>query len=115
MLLFSAVEDKDYEEMIACLCKRVQADVYIVTQITDSRAAGLDRLCETFRKYTEQPVLMFETLETAWNYLLENQGGRSIYCLGSLYLAGMIEELIQERGSLGCWIMKKKVIRFFGF
>lgn len=50
---------------------------------------------------------MFETLETAWNYLLENQGGRSIYCLGSLYLAGMIEELIQERGSLGCWIMKK--------
>ena len=107
MLLFSAVEDKDYEEMIACLCKRVEADVYVVTQITDSRAAGSDRLCETFRKYTEQPVLMFETLETAWNYLLENQGGRSIYCLGSLYLAGMIEELIQERGTLGCWIMKK--------
>ena len=97
MLLFSAVEDKDYEEMIACLCKRVEADVYVVTQISDSRAAGLDRLCETFRKYTKQPVLMFETLEAAWNYLLENQGGRSIYCLGSLYLAGMIEELIQER------------------
>lgn len=97
MILFSAVEDKEYEEMIACLCKRTEADVYIVTQIADGRAAGLDKLSDTFRKYTKQPVLVFETLEKAWDYLTENQKGRTVYCLGSLYLAGMIEELIQER------------------
>ena len=97
MILFSAVEDKEYEEMIACLCKRAEADVYIVTQIADGRAAGLDKLSDTFRKYTKQPVLVFETLEKAWDYLTENQKGRTVYCLGSLYLAGMIEELIQER------------------
>ncbi len=97
MILFSAVEDKNYEEMIACLCKRVEADVYIVTRISDGRAAGEDKLCHTFRKYTKQPVLVFDTLEEAWEYLSENQKGRTVYCLGSLYLAGMIEELVQER------------------
>ena len=37
LILFSAVQDKDYEEMIACLCRNVKADGYVVTHIEDKR------------------------------------------------------------------------------
>ena len=38
ILLFSAVQDKDYEQMIAYLCRQVDAEIYLVTQIQDKRA-----------------------------------------------------------------------------
>lgn len=96
IILFSAVQDKDYEQMIACLCNRVNADLYLVTQITDKRAEDTKKLAEIFRRYTKKPVLEKSTLEDAWNYLAEYREGRTVYCLGSLYLAGMIKAFIKE-------------------
>ena len=60
LILFSAVQDKDYEEMIACLCRNVQADCYLVTHIEDKRAEAAEKLAAVFRKYTEKPVLVRE-------------------------------------------------------
>lgn len=96
ILLFSAVQDKDYEEMIACLCTEVQADCYVVTHISDKRAADTEILAGVFRKYTEKPVIVKESLEEAWSYVLAEQRGRQVYCLGSLYLAGMIQSLRED-------------------
>lgn len=95
-VLFSAVQDKDYEEMIACLCGNLKADFYVVTHISDKRAEDTEKLAEKFRRYTENPVIVRETLESAWKYLCENQGGRTVYCLGSLYLVGMLKEMLKE-------------------
>ena len=39
-VLFSAVRDKDYEEMIKYLCEHTEAACYIVTQIEDARGRG---------------------------------------------------------------------------
>ena len=51
MILFSAVKDKDYEDMISCLCRDVQADFYVVTLIADNRAAAGARIWDgCFRK-----------------------------------------------------------------
>lgn len=96
MILFSAVQDKDYEQMIAYLCQYVDAEIYVVTQITDKRAEDVTKLAEIFRKYTDNPVVEKVDLPDAWEYVLQHQDGRRVYCLGSLYLVGMIKELIQE-------------------
>lgn len=96
ILLFSAVQDKDYEQMIAYLCRQVDAEIYLVTQIQDKRAEARGILAETFRRFTDRPVLEMETIADAWEYIMKNQNGRRVYCLGSLYLVGMIKELMEQ-------------------
>lgn len=96
ILLFSAVQDKDYEQMIAYLCRQVDAETYLVTQIQDKRAEARGILTETFRRFTDRPVLEMETIADAWEYIMKNQKGRRVYCLGSLYLVGMIKELMEQ-------------------
>ena len=95
-ILFSAVADKEYEEMIARLCAMEIVDFYVVTQISGGRAADIQVLSETFRRYTDRPVIVKSKLAEALNYIKEKQEGRTVYCLGSLYLVGMIKEWIQE-------------------
>ena len=98
-ILFSVVEDKDYEEMIACLCQHVDADFFVITHIADKRAADTEKLAEIFRQYTEKPVIVQDSLKAAWNYVTSNQKDRTIYCLGSLYLVGMVKALIEEESN----------------
>ena len=101
IILFSAVKDKEYEEMISYLCKHADAEEYVVTLIDGDRATDAHILGELFRKYTEQPVIVIESVKEAMQYVLRIQGRRTVYCLGSLYLTGMIKEIIQESLS-GC-------------
>ena len=105
VILFSAVRDKEYEEMISCLCRSVQADFYVVTLIADRRAARAGELGRLFERYTDKPVIVIEDLKEAFRYIMERRGARRVYCLGSLYLTGMIKELIQEE--YGCSTMRK--------
>lgn len=96
VILFSAVQDKEYREMIACLCRNVQAELYVVAQIGDGRAADAAALGRLFEEYTDRPVVVKETVEDAFRYAIKNQRGRTVYCLGSLYLTGEIKGLIRE-------------------
>lgn len=96
IILFSSVQDKDYEKMAECLCRSGTAELYVVTHIEDRRGADAQRLADIFRKYTERPVVVRESVKEAFEYVLGVQNGRRVYCLGSLYLTGMIKGLIQE-------------------
>lgn len=96
VILFSAVEDKDYEKMIALLCREVPADLYVVTHIYDRRGTSAEILGGIFRKYTGQPVITEASAKKALSLALERQNGGRVYCLGSLYLTGMIKSMIQE-------------------
>lgn len=96
IILFSAVQDKDYEQMIACLCECVDTELYVITQIMDKRAEDVLKLADMFRRYTDRPVIVKEALDEAWEYILENQNDRNVYCLGSLYLAGMIKKMTEK-------------------
>lgn len=93
-VLFSAMQDKDYEGMAACLCKNLDVDYYVVTGILNSRGAGVRELAEVFAGYTRQPVVALDSLTDAWDYVQAHQEGRSIYCLGSLYLVGMLKAMV---------------------
>lgn len=98
IILFSAVKDKDYESMIACLCENQNTDCYVVTQIDDKRAAGLDQLLKIFRKYTDKPVYGESDPKIALRKVLSHQEDRKVYCLGSLYLAGMMKRRLHDAG-----------------
>ena len=98
VILFSAVRDKNYEKMTECLCKKVDADAYIITQIQDGRGEDVEELARVFRQYTKAEVLAEAELGQAFQKALKMKGeeGR-LYCLGSLYLVGMIKELTGRR------------------
>lgn len=96
IILFSAVQDKDYEKMAECLGRCRNAELYIITQIDDARGESAEVLGEVFRKYTKRPVVVIGRAADAFASALENQHGRRIYCLGSLYLTGLIKDLIRE-------------------
>lgn len=95
VILFSAVEDKEYESMIRELCRRVPADTYVVTEIEDERRVPAEVLKEVFEKYTDSEVIAERRIADAWTKAVacKSENGK-MYCLGSLYLAGMIKREI---------------------
>lgn len=94
-VLFAAMKEKDYEGMAACLCRDLDADYYVVTEVPGGRAVAAGSLADIFAAYTERPVVALDSAEDAWEYIRARQEGRSIYCLGSLYLAGMLKAMAE--------------------
>lgn len=99
VILFSAVADKKYEEMIAWICRSLEVKAFVVTEIADGRRVPAGKLAELFRKYTEKEVICRPCLAKA----LQEAGRRrepdgDVYCLGSLYLVGMVKKLLSGGG-----------------
>ncbi len=99
MLVFSAVRDKQYDKMIERLCSIGRAAEFVVTQLPGERGAELDVLADKFRECTEKEVHMFADIKDAFFYCLDkrNDSVRDIYIVGSLYLAGAVRKLLEER------------------
>lgn len=95
VLLFSAVSDKKYDQMIEYLCENLDVKAYVVTQIEDERGVTAEELADVFRRYTDRPVYCKERLEDAVRTAMNERGETGeIYCLGSLYLVGMMKKLL---------------------
>lgn len=94
MIIFSAVSDKKYEQMIKILCRQVKAKTYIVTEIEDRRRVPSEELKYIFEKYTDAEVLERQSLKDALDTAYARRGEGEIYCLGSLYLVGMVKKII---------------------
>lgn len=98
VVLFSAVSDKDYERMIECLCEGLDVRAYVVTEIEDARKVPAGELARVFCRYTGKKVIcepgLLEALRAAGAQRGEDG---DIYCIGSLYLAGMIKRQIGLR------------------
>lgn len=92
VILFSAVRDKKYEQMIECLCSRLDVKAYVVTEVDDARRVPARELAQVFRRYTEKKVVceagLLEAIRAAE---AQREGDGDVYCLGSLYLVGMIK------------------------
>lgn len=98
VILFSAVEDKEYEQMIAYLCRHLKVKTFVVTEVEDRRKVPADKLGRIFRKYTEESVLVRADRKEAFREALSRkEPGGKVYCLGSLYLAGAIKEELDGR------------------
>lgn len=97
VILFSAVSDKNYEEMIQWLCEHVEVKTYVITAISDVRGEEAEKLAETFAKYTHADIVVEKNPKKAWETARNKKSKNgAMYCLGSLYLIGTIKELLQE-------------------
>lgn len=98
VILFSAVKEKEYEKMIAHLCGNVKADLYVITEIESERAVDAAEMAVIFRRYTDRNIIVKRALPRAYEYALKEKGtnGR-LYCLGSLYLAGMLKQYLHTK------------------
>ncbi len=102
VILFSAVAEKDYQDMAALLGKEIPAKAFIITRIRDARGADTDSLEEAFRQATDSTVLVRDSLEEALDTARKEKGrdGR-LYCLGSLYLTGELKLLLKQEKETG--------------
>lgn len=93
VILFSAVADKDYRRMIRTLCSRIPAKAYIVTEVDDGRRLSAQELKMVFEQYADCPVIAREDPAEAWaEAMRRKEPDGKMYCLGSLYLAGMVKD-----------------------
>ena len=88
-----------YKRQIEYLCRNMNASTYIVTEIEDKRRVPAEELERLFKKYTRKKVdragSLKEALEKAES---ERVDDGDIFCLGSLYLAGMVKKLLAGGG-----------------
>lgn len=98
LLLFSVVQDKDYERMIEELADSGLFAGFYVAHMQTKRAAEPEKLRELFRRYPGCRYRLYENVAAAFRDILESRKpGERIYIAGSLYLAGEIKELLGEK------------------
>ena len=94
VLVFSAVSDKKYDQMIEYICTHLDVETFIVTEIEDYRRVKAEELYQIFRKNTKSTVLCKKDLKEALETAFQKRGDGEIYCLGSLYLVGMVKNYL---------------------
>lgn len=104
-LLFAAVADKDYEEMIRLLCVLLPVERVTVVQLADERGMGAEALAEQFLAAGCRQVEAYKTIHQALWAARGNQSEKDrLYVVGSLYLIGEIKGILhgQEGGNPKC-------------
>ncbi|RDU22259.1 bifunctional folylpolyglutamate synthase/dihydrofolate synthase [Anaerosacchariphilus polymeriproducens] len=97
IILFSALKDKYYKKMIERIATGLSPECIIVTQISNERAASMNELETTFRKYTESEIIAERKIETAFSKALEKKGENGIvFAVGSLYMIGELKGVIRR-------------------
>ncbi len=97
VLIFSAVNDKDYSEMIRILAEEVPWSAVIVTEIDGARKTLSATLRELFAKYGRPDAEVLADFGEAYRAARKLQGSGCLFICGSLYLAGTAEEYIHDQ------------------
>lgn len=96
-LLFSAVDDKDYTDMIRTILKKISFHHVIVTQVGGYRKVPAEQLAEIFMKEGCSSAEVCENTEEAFQKALKAKGEDGmLFCVGSLYLVGEIKAAVQK-------------------
>ena len=96
-LLFSAVDDKDYTDMIHTICSRITFRHVVVTSVGGYREVPAERFAKLFAEAGVSSVEAVEDIETAFGRALEAKGEDGmLFCVGSLYLVGEIKDVIRR-------------------
>ncbi|MBQ1312455.1 MAG: bifunctional folylpolyglutamate synthase/dihydrofolate synthase [Blautia sp.] len=99
-LLFSAVDDKDYKKMIKTIMERISFRKVYTTQVGGYRQVSSDILAEVFRENGCSCAESVPDAAEAFTLAVrEKPGDGLLFCVGSLYLVGIIKDrLIMETG-----------------
>lgn len=97
VLMFSAVNDKDYSSMIKEICDSNIFDEYVITQIEGARCLDVSKIADAFRRYTDGHVNEEPDVGQAVKKSVECFGGNAtVICAGSLYLAGEVRKVMLD-------------------
>ena len=96
-ILFTAVADKHYHEMIGEICEGIHPSHVVATQIDGSRVVPAEVLAEDFRKAGCTDVCAEPEIGAAYEKALSKKGGGMLFCVGSLYLAGELKAYLAKR------------------
>ncbi len=97
LLLFSAVKDKNYDEMVRILCESRLFDLFAVCTLDNDRGAQAENIKDVFGKYTDRHVEVFSDTDTAFHYAVNTKGDADrLFCVGSLYLAAEVKRLVSS-------------------
>lgn len=98
LVLFGAVSDKAYEEMIAYLCRYLKPDMAVTAHIKSSRDVKDEGLLDCFQKYGTPAKSFFEADKALAFLLAQKEEGDVVFCLGSLYLIGELKGYLKNSG-----------------
>lgn len=96
-ILFTAVADKHYHEMIGEICEGIHPSHVVATQIDGSRVVPAEVLAEDFRKAGCTDVCTEPEIGAAYEKALGKKGSGMLFCVGSLYLAGELKAYLAKR------------------
>lgn len=96
-ILFTAVADKHYHEMIGEICEGIHPSHVVATQIDGSRVVPAEVLAEDFRKAGCTDVCAEPEIGAAYEKALGKKGSDMLFCVGSLYLAGELKAYLAKR------------------
>ena len=96
-ILFTAVADKHYHEMIGEICEGIHPSHVVATQIDGSRVVPAEVLAEDFRKAGCTDVCAESEIGAAYEKALDKLGSGMLFCVGSLYLAGELKAYLAKR------------------
>ncbi len=96
-LLFSAVDDKDYQDMIKTICTRIAFRHVVVTQVGGYRMVPAENLGQIFKEMGCSNVEVCEEIPEAFARAKQAKGEDGmLFCVGSLYLVGEIKDVIRR-------------------
>lgn len=92
VLLFSVVNDKNFDSMAKTICDSGEFDAVLVTAIEGSRQLDTDIIKKSFTDNGMTDVAVYDTIETAFEHAKETVDELSgvLFVAGSLYLVGDI-------------------------
>lgn len=97
-LLFSAVDDKDYKDMISSICGKIKLSHVVVTQVGGYREVPAEEFAKLFRENGCTDVQVCEKTEEAFPLALKLKGEAGmLFCVGSLYLVGEVKDVIRRK------------------
>lgn len=96
-ILFTAVADKHYHEMIGEICEGIHPSHVVATQIDGNRVVPAEVLAEDFRKAGCTDVCAEPEIGAAYEKALGKKGSGMLFCVGSLYLAGELKAYLAKR------------------
>ena len=97
VLLFGAVKEKNYQDMIKNIAADLPCSEIVVTNLNTPRSLGVKELAKTFSKNTTCTIVECQNVREAWEKALELKNREKIlFCVGSLYLVGEIKAILGE-------------------
>lgn len=99
-ILFAAVSDKDYREMIQMLCRGLSITRATVVHLNSERGLDAGILAEQFRQAGCTCVEQYDTVREALDAALRHKTEQDrLYVAGSLYLIGEIEAELERQAA----------------